>query len=93
LVEKIIDLSPKSTRGKILPRGYQPFKRGMKVRIGDRIAVDLGGIEYATGKVTDPNAKDSWTGKKVIEFSRWLSNRWKVTESCLLSQIKGIKQK
>lgn len=87
--ERIVDLSPKSSASKKLPKGYIKYKPGMKIKPGDRIIADLGGLELCRGTVYNPD--DDLLGKKRVSF--WSYSGWKHLEFANKRQIKGIKKK
>ena len=74
-------------RGRI-PRGYVKFEKGMlkKLQHGDKVVVDLGGIELASGKL------DTLSGRhkdSPVEF--WSYSGWRHMELAKISQIKFVK--
>ena len=72
-----------------MPKGYKRFKKSMRIKPGDKIVVDLGGIECARGKVHDPNDADI-DRKPVVSF--WSYSGWRHLELAKKSQIKYIKK-
>jgi hypothetical protein len=72
-----------------MPRGYVRFTRGMKVDVGDKVKVDLGGVELAGGTVSD--TKEMVLGKEYISF--WSYSGWRHLEIAKPSQIMYIKKK
>ena len=87
--EKIIDLSPKIGK-KIIPKGFMQFKLGTKLFPGDRIIADLGGIEYASGYVENPEEESVFGGKGV---SFWSFSGWKHLEFAKYKEILAYKRR
>ena len=89
--EKLIDISPRlNIDNKFhMPKGYAKFMKGMKVEVGDKIRVDLGGSLLASGTVDNP--QDSLLGKKRISF--WSFSGWRHLEYAKPSEIIYIKKK
>lgn len=86
--EKIIDLSPKYGK-KLIPKGFMKFRLGTKLRKGDRIVADLGGIEYATGYVEDIDE----TVFDELGVSFWSFSGWKHLEFAKYKQILAFKRR
>ena len=87
--EKVFDLSPKVGR-KIIPKGFMTFKLGTKLSPGDRIVADLGGIEYASGYVENPDEADVY-GEVGVSF--WSFSGWKHLEFAKYKEILAYKRR
>jgi len=88
-MEKIVDLSVRTGKRKI-PRGYKKATMSMikNLKKGDRVCADLGGIEYCTGKVEDPDTV--LFGEPKISF--WSYSGWRHIEYASPDEIVAIKK-
>ena len=77
---------------KKIPKGYKkPTKKDIEnLETGDRIVADLGGIEYASGKVEDPLYTHWLMEKPVVSF--WCYSGWRHLEYAEPYQIIAIKK-
>jgi len=88
--EKVIDLSPINQVKKV-PKGYKKATKTMikNLKPGDYIVADLGGVEYAKGKVDNPKHINI-VGDKVIEF--WCYSGWRHIEHAKPEEVIAIKK-
>lgn len=87
--EKIFDLSPKVGKKRI-PKGFMTFTLGTKLSQGDRIFADLGGIEYASGYIENPEEKNVF-GEVGVSF--WSFSGWKHLEFAKYKEILAYKRR
>jgi len=90
-MEKLINLSSKHGEKKI-PRGYKKATMSMikNLKQGDYVCADLGGIEFACGKVDEPIHKHWLNGNDTISF--WSYSGWKHIEYASPEEIVAIKK-
>lgn len=77
-------------RGRV-PKGYVKATKDIisKLQKGDKVVVDLGGIELATGSLD--TMKGSFVKNNPVEF--WSYHGWKHLEVAKKTQIKYVKFK